>query len=79
MAHAFRTPGAAVMTIFRRALAACLLAAPLLAHAVPPTGEDGIADLARRGTEGLPALSSHEPVYFILGRRDDTTARRADG
>lgn len=63
------------MPIFRRALAACLLAAPLLAHAVPPTDEDGIADLARRGTEGLPALSSHEPVYFILGRRDDTTAR----
>jgi phospholipase A1 len=57
-------------------LTLALLVVPALsARAVTVTSEDGIADLAHRGTEGLPALSSHEPVYFIVGRRDETSAR----
>ena len=48
---------------------------PTLGAQTIPGLEDGIADLARRGTEGLPALASHEPVYFVVGRRDDTSAR----
>lgn len=48
---------------------------PLRAPAQAPDFEDGIADLARRGTEGLPALSGHEPVYFVFGRRSGSSAR----
>lgn len=43
-----------------------------------PQGDDGVASLATAGHlagSPTPALSGYEPTYFLLGRRDTTSAR----
>jgi outer membrane phospholipase A len=61
------------------ALLLALVALPALAAdaraPVLPGLQDDLAEMARRGTEDLPALAGHEPVYFVVGRRHDTSAR----